>query len=96
MNRRSSYYRQDLSYDCSEIADDLYEASGGKGRIYEITPNKGDLIVQEYGIKENFVYHQVYSDGVYIFDPRYSSIPMLEADYFKMLNSLNPSGFTIK
>lgn len=43
-----------------------------------------------------FDYHQVFSDGKYIYDPRYIDIPILEDDYFKMLEKLNHGGMEIK
>ncbi len=97
--RRKEFYRKNDRFDCSEIADDLLDAAGGKGKIIEITPKSGvlgDLQVKEYGKIQDFDFHTVYSDGKYIYDPRYNDLPILENDYFNMLESLNPSGICKK
>ena len=49
----------------------------------------------EYGNVEEYDYHEVYSDGNYIYDPRYSNEPVLKQDYFKMLREINPDGFNV-
>ncbi|GBG57802.1 toxin CdiA [Sporomusaceae bacterium FL31] len=81
--------------DCSEIAEDLYNASGKNGKIYNITGKEGSLNGYEYGKVENYIYHQVYSDGKYIYDPRFSDVPVLKDDYFKALKEINPDGFNV-
>lgn len=95
ISRRKDFYFDERNFDCSEIAEDLFNVSG-KGKIYEITPESGLLDVLEYGSAKDYYFHTVYSDGKYIFDPRYSDIPVLESDYFKMLEDLNPNGIKIK
>ena len=50
----------------------------------------------EYGKVEDFTYHTVYSDGKYIFDPRYSDMPVLKDDYFRALSSINSEGFYVR
>lgn len=86
------------NYDCSEIADDLYRAAGNKGEILKITPIQkyGDLNVIENGKTTAFDYHEVYSDGKYVFDPRYTNNPILKDDYIKMLNDLNGGKINIE
>lgn len=64
--------------------------AGGKGKIYNITPNQGTLNVEEYGSVRGFDYHTVYFEGTYIYDPRYSSTPITESSYFNTLKKLNP------
>jgi RHS repeat-associated protein len=86
-------------YDCSEIADDLYNASGGKGEIYEITSKKSNQIsIPEEGknYPEPYFYHQVYSNGNLIYDPRLSCLPIRKYDYLYQLRKLNPDGINIK
>jgi hypothetical protein len=96
MNKSKNFYKNSVnSYDCSEIADDLYSAAGNKGKIYEVRSKSGGLNVEEYGVKETFDYHTVYSDGKYVYDPRYSNTPILEKDYFKMIEKWNPNGVDI-
>jgi len=111
MRRRENSYRNS-NVDCSEIAEDLFEASGRKGEIIEIRAgnepiNTGNnmfdeirwgneaLHVEQLGEIRNFGYHTVFSDGRFIFDPRFSSNPILRADYFNMIKRLNPNGINI-
>lgn len=80
------------NYDCSEIANDIYNYAGGKGMIIEMKSSKSNGIVNipmAGGKIEDFVYHQVYSDGRFVFDPRLSSEPISLADYIKQIQSLN-------
>ncbi len=94
-NNKKFYKDYVNSYDCSEIAEDLYEASGNKGNIYEIKSKSGGVNIKEYGQTEKFEYHSVYSDGKYIYDPRYSDAPILEKSYFKKIKKWNPDGIDI-
>jgi hypothetical protein len=85
--------RKEKNYDCSEIADDLLRATQGKGRIIEVLPStKGEkLTLYEFGKTEkNMTYHQVYTDGKYIYDPRLSPDPVPKGDWEVMIRSLNP------
>jgi hypothetical protein len=81
-------------------ADKLFNSAGGKGKIIEVTPkNKGQkLTLFENGGKTppDFIYHQVYTDGKYIYDPRLSSKPVPKGDWESMIKKLNPSGVDIK
>jgi hypothetical protein len=94
MGKNKSKYYNNRNFDCSEIAEDLFNASGGKGEIIEITGNNG-LRVKEYGEIMDFEYHEVFSDGKYIYDPRYSDNPILKSDYLDALNNLNSGGINI-
>ncbi len=78
--------------DCSEIAEDLLKVAKGKGRIIQVLPSKGTtLTLYELGKKDpGFDYHQVYTDGQYIYDPRVSSDPIPKGDWEVMIRSLNP------
>ena len=96
MRQWESIYRDTPGIDCSEIAEDLFNASGAQGRIYEIVANEGRLHVEEYEGVDRFYYHTVFSDGTFIFDPRFSSEPILKEDYFEMINRLNPDGINIE
>jgi hypothetical protein len=64
--------------DCSEIADRLYASSGGSGKILEVRPNDiGNLNVYENGgLEGEQYYHQVYTDGRYVYDPSLSLHPI--------------------
>ena len=97
MQERYDYYKENPGYDCSEIAEDLYNVTNGKGKVYRIVPIEGVWMKgMHFGIIENWMYHEVYSDGYYIFDPMYSATPVLKSDYFRMLNGdLNNSGLRV-
>lgn len=83
--------------DCSEIAEKLLDVAGGKGKIIEVRPkNKGQLNVFENGRTEpGQYYHQVYTDGKYIYDPRLSSQPIPKGDWEKHIKAINPDGVMI-
>ena len=85
MKKNEDIYKTVPGYDCSEIAEDLYNVSGKDGKIY----------VEQYGSADDFVYHTVYSDGTYIYDPRYNIMPVLKDVYFRMIEALNPNGFWV-
>ncbi|WP_238346716.1 filamentous hemagglutinin N-terminal domain-containing protein [Pseudomonas viciae] len=83
--------------DCSEIAIKLFEAAGGRGRIIEVRPSQaGNLNLYENGAQESGqFYHQVYTDGRYVYDPRLSSNPVPKGDWEKHIKGMNPDGITI-
>lgn len=86
-----------FSADCSDIANKLFSASGGKGKIIEVVPSsKGALNVFENGsvVPEQW-YHQVYTDGRYVYDPRLSSSPIPKGDWEQHIKKINPGGVTI-
>jgi filamentous hemagglutinin len=86
----------DPNYDCSEIAEDIYDATGEKGMIIDIRPSGPVSINNEVRIPmaegriDTFYYHQVYSDGRYVFDPRLSSEPIPLSEYIQVIQALNP------
>jgi len=86
--------------DCSEIAEDLYKAANNRGDILRITPGPTSLTIkipEANPTKEPYYYHDVYTDGKYIFDPRYDSSPVLKNDYFRKIKELNPyNDYTVK
>lgn len=84
--------KRDRNYDCSEIAEDLLKAAKGKGQIIEVLPSgeRKDLTLYEMGERQDgFDYHQVYTDGQYVYDPRLSSEPVPKGDWEIMIRSLN-------
>ena len=91
----SDYYKNNPGYDCSEIATDFYDTAGQQGKIYRIEGKDGVINGYEYGKVYDFEYHEVYSDGVYIYDPRYKNTPVLKDDYFRALKEINPDGFDV-
>lgn len=78
--------------DCSEIAEKLLVAANGKGKIIEVGPkNHGSLAVYENGkIEADFIYHQVYTDGRYVYDPRLSNNPVPLGDWEQHMKGMNP------
>ncbi len=84
--------RRDRNYDCSEIAEDLLKAAKGNGQIVEVLPSgeRKDLTLYEMGERQDgFDYHQVYTDGQYVYDPRLSLEPVPKGDWEIMIRSLN-------
>lgn len=81
----SNAYKEDFGYDCSEIAQDFMDAANGKGKIYRIDGKDGFINGYEYNSILEFDYHEVYSDGKFIYDPRYSNVPIEKGDYFRAL-----------
>ncbi|MEX6315807.1 hypothetical protein AB6G19_21225 [Providencia manganoxydans] len=83
---------KDSRYDCSEIARDLHDAADGKGEILEVrsVEKYGSINVFENGvIEEGMDYHQVYSDGQYIYEPRITSQAMPKGDWEKHIKGIN-------
>ncbi len=83
--------------DCSELAGELLKRSGGVGKIIEVRPKiKYGLNVLENGyIERNLGYHQIYTDGRYVYDPRLSLEPVPKGDWEAYMKKLNPGGFII-
>ncbi len=83
--------------DCSEIASKLFNAAGGKGTVIEVRPKQpGNLTLFENGAREpGQFYHQVYTDGRYVYDPRLSSSPIPKGDWEQHIKGMNPDGVTI-
>jgi filamentous hemagglutinin len=84
------------NYDCSEIAEDIYKANGSKGEILNFTSSTGDLNVVENGSSKSYVYHQVYSDGNYVYDPRWNNVPISKDNYIQMLKNMNGGNVSIE
>jgi filamentous hemagglutinin len=84
-------------FDCSEIAGRLLLAAGGKGQIVEVRPTvRGNLNVFENGKMEaSQSYHQVYTDGRYVYDPRLSNQPIPKGDWEQHIRNINPGGINI-
>ncbi|WP_194838695.1 hypothetical protein [Nocardia sp. XZ_19_369] len=82
--------------DCSEIAERLEKVAAGAGEILRVDPPPGkDVTVEEYGRREEFLYHEVYTDGKYVYDPRHNSNPVPIEEWRKTIMGDNP-GATIK
>ncbi|MBN5518330.1 DUF637 domain-containing protein, partial [Pseudomonas aeruginosa] len=83
--------------DCSEIASKLLAAAGGKGKVIEVRPTqRSNLNLYENGNEvPGQAYHQVYTDGRYVYDPRLSSQPIPKGDWERHIKGMNPDGVTI-
>lgn len=81
--------------DCSEIAEKLMRTAGDEGRIIRFEPTGGqysELQLPESGgaRMESYVYHEVYTDGRYVYDPFVSQSPIPKGDYYRMIETVNP------
>lgn len=85
------------SVDCSEIAEKLLSSAGGKGKILEVRPKTANnlSIYENSVIERNLNYHQVYTDGRYVYDPRLSSSPVPKGDWEMHMRGMNPDGVSI-
>jgi hypothetical protein len=83
--------------DCSEIAERLLKLNNGQGGILEAVPSqRGTLNVLENGsLVDSQYYHQVYTDGTYVYDPRLSSAPIPISEWEAHMHAINPNGVTI-
>ncbi|WP_446224171.1 RHS repeat-associated core domain-containing protein [Nocardia sp. IBHARD005] len=83
----------DPMVDCSEIADLMLRRVDGEGSIirYEPAPGTSLQTPENMGrILEGYVFHEVYTDGRYAYDPRLSQTPIPLGDYQSVMRSLNP------
>jgi hypothetical protein len=81
---------------CDELADYLFAASGRKGGILHIdagtirnSAGRGQCYSRE------FVFHEVYTDGTHVIDPKYRLAPVLRTEYEALIKRLNPDGVEI-
>ncbi|MGE4350494.1 MAG: hypothetical protein AB7D28_12130 [Candidatus Berkiella sp.] len=87
--------------DCSEIAERLYKASGGKGSIITIKSKEGIkniFIGEKQGggyVPKDYKYHTVFRDNHYVYDPHLSKNPVPRGDYQSIITKLNPQGVKI-
>ncbi|MDH6516914.1 RHS repeat-associated protein [Streptomyces sp. SAI-135] len=79
--------------DCSEIAERILRETGGQGKIINFTI-KNDPVIKIPESSGNLVteyrYHDVYTDGRYVYDPAMSSNPIPYGDYERAIRLLNP------
>ena len=89
MQEKREWYCFEEGYDCSEIAEDLFNHANDKGIIYQIKLEVGEIKLDECNGTANFLYHEVYCDGEFIYDPRFCTLPLLKKAYFRRLGQLN-------
>ena len=97
-SKRMMEFIQNDSFDCSEIADIMLKSANNKGYIMEVKPIKqGNLNVYENGsMVTHQYYHQVYTDGKYVFDPRVSTTPIPKGDWEQHIRNINNGDVIIK
>ncbi|WP_227498530.1 polymorphic toxin-type HINT domain-containing protein [Synechococcus sp. PCC 7336] len=89
--------------DCSEIAEVIASASGTAGEIITFQPRDtspfATIAVPEsidgVIVPQDFVYHTVFTDGRFVYDPRLSNNPIPLGDYNRLINRLNPGNIRI-
>ncbi|WP_433620944.1 putative T7SS-secreted protein [Nocardia sp. CA-120079] len=81
------------SYDCSEIAQDMLSRADGVGSIIRYEPADGSLLLTPENtgrVTQEYVFHEVYTDGRYVYDPRLSVTPIPLGDFERVIKYLNP------
>ncbi|MFJ9832427.1 putative T7SS-secreted protein [Streptomyces sp. NPDC101169] len=79
--------------DCSEIASYISRETGGQGKIINFTArNNPEIVIPERMGQEatTYRYHDVYTDGRYVYDPAMSADPIPYGDYERSIRLLNP------
>jgi filamentous hemagglutinin len=78
--------------DCSEIAEDILSGASSQGLVLRVEPSVGNqlILLEEGELRREFFYHEVYTDGKYVFDPRLSSQPVLLEEWKILMEYLNP------
>ena len=76
--------------ECYQLAEELYKASGETGGTLQINNGSRPLKIPEKGIvTDRFDFHVVYTDGEFVFDPRYRDNPIPRAEYEAETRQLN-------
>ncbi|MGW3060519.1 putative T7SS-secreted protein [Streptomyces goshikiensis] len=79
--------------DCTEISDFIMQRANGEGKIVHYITPSGTLRTPEAGAggisNADYDFHQVYTDGRYIYDPTLSLDPIPRGDYERALRSQN-------
>ncbi|MEV7754896.1 putative T7SS-secreted protein [Streptomyces griseofuscus] len=79
--------------DCSEIAEYIKRNGGGNGKIINFTTRSSSEIVIPENMGKELVayrYHDVYTDGRYVYDPGMSSNPIPYGDFERAIRLSNP------
>ncbi|MEU9481439.1 putative T7SS-secreted protein [Streptomyces sp. NPDC048191] len=78
--------------DCSEIAEYILRETGGEGKIINFTiHNSSEIMIPERMGQEltTYRYHDVYTDGRYVYDPGMSQSPIPYGDYERAIRLSN-------
>ncbi|MEN4759538.1 hypothetical protein ABEG63_04285 [Chryseobacterium sp. C39-AII1] len=82
--------------DCSEIAEEIL-SDFKYGKILELTPKQGRWMKGfENGIIDEWVYHQIFVNNDFVFDPWFSNAPVSLKKYLEEMDKINPNGLNIK
>ncbi|WP_329314473.1 MULTISPECIES: putative T7SS-secreted protein [unclassified Streptomyces] len=80
--------------DCTEISEFIMRQAGGEGKVVHYITPSGTLRTPEAGANGirnvEYEFHQVYTDGRYVYDPTLSLDPVPRGDYERALRSQNP------
>ncbi|MEU9010992.1 putative T7SS-secreted protein [Streptomyces sp. NPDC048479] len=79
--------------DCSEIAEYILRRGDGQGKIINFTAHNDPVIrIPESGGRDvaDYRYHDVYTDGRYVYDPAMRSDPIPYGDYERAIRLMNP------
>ncbi|WP_136467456.1 hypothetical protein [Flagellimonas onchidii] len=76
-------------YDCSEIAEDIFEAVG-EGKIIRVEGKNGNWIkVKQLGFVDEFQYHEIYVYKEKVYDVRFDDYPVRYDDFIQHINEVN-------
>ncbi|MFJ8853414.1 putative T7SS-secreted protein [Streptomyces sp. NPDC102437] len=79
--------------DCSEIAEHILKRTDGKGKIINFTAyGDPEIRIPQNGgqMSTEFRYHDVYTDGRYVYDPEMGVDPIPYGDYERAIRLENP------
>ncbi|MGW0509734.1 putative T7SS-secreted protein [Streptomyces olivaceoviridis] len=79
--------------DCSEIAEYILRETGGQGKIINFTTHGSkEIVIPEKMGRElsTYRYHDIYTDGRYVYDPAMSKDPITYGDYERAIRLTNP------
>ena len=81
-------------YDCSEIAEDIFEAVG-EGKIIRIEAKNGNwLKVKQKGVVEEFQYHEIYLYKDNVYDVRFDDGPVSYDNFMQHIYEANSIDIT--
>ncbi|MFJ9799775.1 putative T7SS-secreted protein [Streptomyces sp. NPDC101145] len=79
--------------DCSEIAEYIRRETDGDGKIINFTSRHDrEILIPSNGGKQitEYVYHDVFTDGRYVYDPEMGLDPVPYGDYVRAIRLMNP------
>ncbi|CAL9477766.1 putative T7SS-secreted protein [Streptomyces sp. enrichment culture] len=79
--------------DCSEIAEYIRRETNGEGKIINFTlRNDREILIPSRGGQQitEYRYHDVFTDGRYVYDPEMGPDPVPYGDYERAIRLMNP------